>query len=106
MAVIPSGYVNQKQLASDIERAKQRLGPEVVRVTYSVGADTSGEPSIFFWIVLTDSASDEQTLADVIGQISGILFEELRPYENWGLRPYFSFRSQSEQANRDDLAWA
>ena len=106
MAAIPSGYVNQKQLASDVERAKQRLGPEVVRVTHSVGADTSGEPSIFFRIVLTDSASDEETLADVTGQISGILFEELRPYENWGLRPYFSFRSQSEQANRDDLAWA
>jgi hypothetical protein len=30
----------------------------------------------------------------------------LRPYENWGLTPYFSFRSQSEQAMRSDLAWS
>jgi hypothetical protein len=71
MAVIPSGYVNQGKLADEIERAKQRLGPEVVRVKHSVGADTSGEPSIYFRIVLTDSASREETLADVTGQIAG-----------------------------------
>ena len=105
MAVIPSGYINQEKLGDEIERARRRLGPEVVRLKHSVGADTSGEPSIYFRIVLTDSASVEETLADVIGQISGILFDELRPYENWGLRPYFSFRSQSEQAKRDDPAW-
>ena len=105
MAAIPTGYVNQERLASDIERAKQRLGPAVVRVKHSVGADTSGEPAIYFRIVLADFASAEETLADVTGQITRLLFDELRPLENWGLRPYYSFRSQSEQAKRDDLAW-
>jgi hypothetical protein len=76
-----------------------------VRVRHRVGADTSGEPSIFFRIVLSDSASREETLADVTGDITAILFEELRPYENWGLNPYFSLRSQSEQASRNDPEW-
>ena len=106
MAIVPSGYINQGELAAEIQRAMRRLGPEVVRVRHSVGPDTSGEPSIFFRIVLTDSASREETLADVTGQIATIFFDELRPYENWGLIPYFSFRSQSEQAMRNDLAWA
>lgn len=106
MPVIPSGYINQEQLTKEIERATERLGPEVIRVKHSLGTDTSGEPSVFFRIVLTDSASREETLADVTGQIATIFFDELRPYENWGLIPYFSFRSQSEQATRNDPAWA
>jgi hypothetical protein len=104
MAVIPTGFINQEQLANEVERAKKRLGPEVVRLKHSVGPNTSDEPSIYFRIVLTDSASREETLADVTGQISWVLFNELHPYENWGLRPYFSFRSQSEQANLNDPA--
>jgi hypothetical protein len=106
MATIPTGYVNHEKLASEIERAKKHLGPEVVRLKHTVGPNTSDEPSIYFRVVLTDSASREETLADVTGQISRILFDELHPYENWGLRPHLSFRSQSEQANRDDPAWS
>jgi hypothetical protein len=106
MALAPSGYINQRQLEAEIDRAIERLGPEVVLVRHSFGPDSSGEPSVFFRIVLTDSASREETLADVTGQIVTTLFDELRPYENWGLIPYFSFRSQSEYTRRYDLAWA
>jgi hypothetical protein len=106
MAYIPTGFVNQAQLAIAVDQATLKLGREVVRVRHSVGADTSGEPSIFFRIVLSDAASREATLADVTGNIATILFEEIRPYENWGLIPYFSFRSQSEQALRNEPEWA
>jgi|SRR5580698_8927450 hypothetical protein len=106
MPMVPSGFIHQTELASEVNHAVSRLGPEVVRVRHRVGADTTGEPSIFFRIVLTDLASREETLADVTGHIASVLFDELRPYENWGLTPYFSFRSQSEQAMRNDLEWA
>ena len=106
MAAIPSGYINQEKLAEEIERVKNRLGPEVVRVRHSIGENHSGEPSIHFRIVLTDSASKEENLGEVIGHIRAILYDELRPYENWGLSLYSSFRSQSEQAGRNDPAWA
>ena len=96
--MVPSGFVDQAQLSSEVRRAISMLGPEVVRVEHSVGADTSGEPAIFFRIVLTDLASREETLADVSGNIARFFFDELRPYENWGLYPYFSFRSESEPA--------
>ncbi len=106
MPIVPSGIVNQTQLAKDVANAIQKLGNEVVRVRHSVGEDTSGEPSIFFRIILSDAASREDTLADVTGRIATVLFEEIRPYENWGLIPYVSFRSTSEQALRHEPEWA
>jgi hypothetical protein len=102
----PSGFVNQAQLGNEIMNVVGKLGNEVVRVKYSLGTDSSGEPSIFFRIVLSDAASREDGLADVTGRIATILFDEIRPYENWGLLPYFSFRSKSEQAIRNDPEWA
>ena len=105
MEPIPSGYINQGQLATDVERAKLKLGTEVVRVRHNVGADTSGDPSLFFRVILKDSSIREDTLADLTGQIAAVFFDELRPYENWGLIPYFSFRSESEQSQRNDLEW-
>ena len=96
---VPTVFVNQAQLAqlsTAVTQAVQALGPEVVRLRHTIGEDTSGDPAIFFRIVLADWAVDEETLADVAGKISTTLINELRPYENWGLFPYFSFRSNSE----------
>jgi hypothetical protein len=104
--MVPTGIVHQTQLADEIAKAIRKLGKEAVRVSYSMGTDSTGEPSIFFRIVLTDTASREDRLADVTGRIATILFDEIRPHENWGLLPYFSFRSKSEQEERNDPEWA
>jgi hypothetical protein len=106
MPIVPSGFVNQTQLANEVNRAIRKLGKDVVRARYSIGTDWSGDPAIYFRIVLTDAASREDTLADVAGRIRKILFEEIRPYENWGVIPYFSFRSKSEQATRSEPEWS
>jgi hypothetical protein len=103
----PSGTVHQAQIADIVERAKAKLDKnEVRRVLYSIGVDSSGEMSIFFRILLTDEASQEERLGDVTTRVSTILFDELHPYENWGILPYFSFRSESEQRRHYDAAWA
>jgi hypothetical protein len=96
MPMVPIGFVHQGQLDSEIKAAIRKLGPEAVHVTYSLGPDSAGDPSIFFRIVLADAATKEDTLTDVTGRITTILFEEVRPIENWGLHPYFNFRGQSE----------
>jgi hypothetical protein len=108
MPMVPTGLVHQTQLANEIAKAirKLRKEKETVRVNYSLGTDSTGEPSIFFRIVLTDAASREDKLAEVTGRIATILFDEIRPHENWGLLPYFSFRSKSEQEKRNDPEWA
>ncbi len=106
MPTIPSGFVSQTEVSKALARVTRKLGKNAVRVNYNLGADSGGEPSIFFRIVLSDAASKEETLAEVTGRIATILFDELRPHENWGLHPYFSFRSRSEQAVRNDPEWA
>lgn len=104
------GYVSPQQIADEIERVKGKLGPEVVRLKYTVGEDTSGEPAIYFRIVLVDSAFNRDPLSEIGGRITErirrILFDALRPNENWGLRSYFRFRRQSEQAQLHDPDWA
>lgn len=106
MPMVPSGFVHRGQLDAEIKNARRKLGPEAVDLFYNLDADSTGEPSIFFNIVLADAATREETLADTTGIIAMALFDELRPIENWGLHPYFNFRSQSEQQSRPDPEWA
>jgi hypothetical protein len=103
--MVPTGSVQKTQLDSAIAKAIRKLGKETVRVNYSFGTDSTGEPSIFFRIILTDAASREDKLAEVTSRISRVLFDEIRPQENWGLLSYFSFRSKSEQEKRNDPEW-
>ena len=104
--MVPIRYFDQVELDNEVERAKLKLGPEVVRIKHSLGEDTSGDPAIYFRIVLADWAVREETLGDMTGQIAKVFRDELRPLENWGLIPYFRFRKQSERAKMNDLAWA
>ncbi len=67
---------------------------------------STDEPAIFFRIVLTDAASREDRLAEVAGRAASTLSNSIRPMENWGLTPYFSFRSFSEQSIRNDPEWS
>jgi hypothetical protein len=104
---VPTGFANQAQLAENVNAAIQSLNPqEVEHVAYSIGHDSTDDPAIFFRIVLTDAASREDRLADVTGRVASTLFDSIRPIENWGLTPYFSFRSFSEQRMRNDPEWS
>jgi hypothetical protein len=87
--------VNRAHLAQSVNAAMQSLNPqEVVHVAYSIGSDS------------TDAASREDRLSDVTCRVESSLFNSIRPIENWGLTPYFSFRSFSEQAIRNDPEWS
>ena len=105
MAIVPAGLVHQGQLDAEIKSAIRKLGPEAAQVSYCLGADSTGEPSVFFRIVLTDAAAKEEALADVTGRITTLLFDELLPMK-WGLHAYFNFRSYSEYQSRNDPEWA
>ena len=96
MAIVPSGLVHQAQLDADIERAIKKIGPEAVHVSYRLDTDSTGEPSIFFRIVLAEGATGEDQLPEVTGRIAATLFDEIHPYENWGLIPYINYGSEAE----------
>jgi len=102
---IPTGFIHQGALQESIDKAKSALGPEVSHVAFRVGEDDTGAPSIFFRITMQDFAMTEATISDFTSRVITALFDQIRPLENWGLRPYFNFRSVSEQQKRPDPTW-
>jgi len=81
------------------------LGPDVVRLGYNVGTNWSGEPAIYFRVVLTDQASQQDRLHQVASRIRALIDEQIDPLDSWGLLAYVNFRSQSEQEMLQDPAW-
>ena len=92
------GLVQRRQLDQAIEPVKDRLGPDVVSLRYSLGADWSGDAAIFFTIVLSDEASQRDRLLRSAKQIESAIDMQIEPFAEWGLLPYFSYRSQSEDS--------
>lgn len=101
--MIQGGYINQEKLAAEIELINQKFSQEIVRLRYSIRPNMWDDPAIYFRIVLTDSSTQEEIYSEVTEKIVTFVFDELNPIENWGLRPYFNFRSESEQADREGL---
>lgn len=100
--MVSTGYIHRGHLDAIVKEAGALLGPEVLHVAYSIRPDSTDEPSIFFRILLTDAAVREDTIVDVTRRISEVLLAAVRPLEDWGLRPYFNYRSKSEQDRRKD----
>ena len=105
MPIVPRGYVHQSEVEGAIFRAQVRLQQEVVRIRYTLGSDWSGEPSIFFRIVVSDAASHPSNLKSLAQRVALGLMDEVQTDE-FGLHAYFNFRSESEQAALRDPAWA
>jgi hypothetical protein len=105
VAIVPNGYVKQALIDSGLERAVQALAPDVVRIRYSFGDDWTGDPSVFFKIVLSNDASREKNLSQVAQRVTQTLRNEIKLEES-GLHFYFKFRSLSETTELKDAAWA
>lgn len=71
----------------------------MVNLRYTFDDDWSGDPAVFFWITVSDEASRRTVLSHTSRRIVDYITERLDPMGKWGLIPYFSFRSQSEQAS-------
>jgi hypothetical protein len=103
---IAKAFAQQPQLDEAIDQVKQSLGSDVVRLRYTLGQDWTGESAIFFRIVLSDRASRRDQLWNSTSQIETAIVQHLQPLEQWGVLPYFNYRSQSEQATLQEEAWA
>ena len=103
---VPTAFVHQAQFSRAVARAAQRLAPEVVSIIPTLGNDWSGEPAVFFMVILSDAASLRDRILTTSNRVQQVLNDEVQPLEQWGVLPYFNFRSQSEQARLDQLAVA
>jgi hypothetical protein len=98
---LPRAFVKEARFQAAVARAAQRLAPHVVSIIPTLGNDWSGEPAVFFMVILTDAASRRDQLLNVSNQVEQAIVEQVQPLEKWNVLPYFNFRSQSEQANLD-----
>jgi hypothetical protein len=105
MPLVPSGIVNQRQVAAAVQRAADSLAPDVVRIRHAVTLDSTGAAAIFFRILLSDQASREDRLYETTQRISRRILDIVKPMEKFGMEAYFNFRSASEQAKLKDLVW-
>lgn len=103
--MIVSGRVNEAQIAAGVQRAQAALAPDVVRIRYSFADDWTGDPSIFFRIVLTDEAFHRARLSEAVERVIDTVRTEVDP-DQFGLHSYFNFRIVSELAERPEPSWA
>jgi hypothetical protein len=103
---VPKAFAEQDGFQRAVEHAARSLAPEVVSVIPTLGDDWSGEPAVFFMVILTDAATSRDRLLNVSNHVAAALVQQVQPLEQWGVLPYFNFRSQSEQAKLNQPAVA
>jgi hypothetical protein len=94
--ILPRGVAQPTELIKRLN-ALAPFPPGVVNLRYTVENDWTGDPAIFFWITLSDEAARPAILSQTSRRIMDFIAQELDPVGQWGLIPYFNFRSQSEQ---------
>jgi hypothetical protein len=96
---------NQQEIQNKVEEVKQRFGGDIVAIRYDLDTDWVGDPAVHFRILLPDAvANNRQRLTDVARRVRDGLVDKLGFAES-ERTPYFSFRSQSEQAELKDPGW-
>jgi hypothetical protein len=91
---VRAGLVNEAQLEDAVSEAVKLLDAREVRdVRFTLGPDADGEPSIFFGILLTPYATHTSRFAKVTARVTTTLFDQLQPFNRWGLQSYFNFTS-------------
>lgn len=103
--VLARGFVKQNELAKAIDEIRPTLHPDVVRLTYVLGEDWSGDAAISFRLVLADEVGERIRRGETVQYLRDAITRKLKPLEEWGLLPYFSIRTESEQARSSDDTW-
>ena len=102
---LPIAVQKQPQINAAVSEIVKELYPAVQRVRYEIAPDWEGQWAIFFHVLLSDEASNRQNLREIVPRIMWSMTDKLNIPEI-GMFPYFHFRSQSEQTQLPEPAWA
>jgi hypothetical protein len=102
MAYLARGIAQPSELVKKFNQLAHLAIPGVVQWRYTFESDWSGDPAIFFWVTLTDEASKPQNLRQAKAAFIVTINKHADLPGEWGLIPYFNFRSRSEQAKLKD----
>jgi hypothetical protein len=99
--VLAKAFLQESEFQAAVARAAEQLAPDVVEIRASLGENWRGDESVFFTVVLTDAATARDRLLSVSKRVRMFIEWNVEPLEQWGVSPFFNFRSQSEQADID-----
>ena len=104
MPIIAPRYVNGRAIEAAVRNVEREFSTQVARIVYSFKEDHTGDPSIYFRILVRDEFAPLDHLRELSQSISLRLMHEAAIDES-GLGSYFSFRSVSEQEELKEPAW-
>jgi hypothetical protein len=102
---MPTAATKQQQIDAAVAEVLRELSPDVQRIRYEIAQDWSGDPAVFFRVLLSDEASQDRNLREIVPRVVWSMSDRVYLAE-LGLFPYFDFRSQSEQAKHPEPTWA
>lgn len=102
MAYLAKGIAQAAELVKKFNQLAHVRIPGVVKWRYTFENDWSGDPAIFFWVILTNKASEPQNLRQAKAAFIATINNHVDLPGEWGLIPYFNFRSLSEQVKLKD----
>ena len=98
---LPKAFTQRAEFAEAVEQIARKLAPDVVRIVTKLDYDWTGERAAFVTVVLTDEAITKDRVRQTVSRVSEAVHWELEPIEQWGVFPYLTYRSLSEQERLD-----
>jgi len=92
-----------KEFDEKVQEAVKRF-PEVVRVRHNFDEDWTGEPAIYFRVVLSDEVGVGKSFSEVARRVEGAITGDLQLYDSEYF-PFFYFRGKSEQDRVKEPSW-
>lgn len=87
-----------------ISEVVKAMAPDVVRIRYDIGTDWSGDPAIYFRIIISDEAGKMPRLHEVATEVAKRLDERLEILST-GFFTYYNVRTVSEHAVLGEDSW-
>jgi hypothetical protein len=101
----PEAYSKRPQFTKAISEVVRELSPDVVRINFDIGPDFDGDLALHLRVVLSNEVAKESRFSEVAHQVMSLTYDNI-DLPNHGLFPHFHFRSEAEQAQMNDPAWA
>ena len=89
IVIIPATFPNTPKLQTDVRRATEQVGKDVVGINFTLGYDSMGFASIFFNTILSNPATSPNRLQRVTQRVALTLMKELQTDEN-GVHAYLT----------------
>ncbi|BDC48319.1 hypothetical protein F183_A06350 [Bryobacterales bacterium F-183] len=100
----PVALSRKAEIEAAIRHIQEMVGPDIVRIRYEIDRDWSGDWGIFFRVILKDDAARDRL--QIIVETVMREFNRQLDFEALQVFPYQTFRSESEQAELREPAWA